>query len=232
MRSGIAAGLLALAAWAEESRLPWPGFLPPRGTFPTDLVAAVERTWTEWTLSRTIQGRPARAPLDLYAALIDAPDVTAAAARHRMLARHAVRHVRDDLYEAEDRQGSRGFYQILVRERDRRVIFSWGEHSGSLLGTIRGDAITVLTLEPRGQEIAQELTAYVRIENRVAATLARALIVIFGGVADRRLSEGFAVAAQVAEWAVAEPDEFCGWLNRSALPRERWAPIARLPACR
>jgi hypothetical protein len=69
--------------------------------------------------------------------------------------------------------------------------------------------------------VDQELTAYVRIDNAFAAALARHLLPIFGRLADRKLSEGFAVTAKVAEWAVAHPDEFCDWLRREIEGIER-----------
>ncbi|MBI2525457.1 MAG: hypothetical protein HYV93_05700 [Candidatus Rokubacteria bacterium] len=227
----LAASLLALVAAGlavGEATLPWPPFLPGRVTFPTEIAAGVERTWGHRTWSRTVRGRPARAPFDLYTALVDAPDITAAAARFRDLARHEVRALGEDWYEADDGDGSRGQYRILVRAARRRVMLSWGEHSSGLIGTIRGSALTELSLEPRGEDVAQELTAHVLIESRVAAALARMLLVLFGGIADRRLREAFASAGQVAEWATAQPAEFCQWLGRAPMPPERRARVAGL----
>lgn len=77
------AALVATAAWAASPPRGWPAFLPSPDGFPADVVAAVERTWTDRTLSRTVRGPSVRAPFDRYSALIDAPDVTAAAARYR-----------------------------------------------------------------------------------------------------------------------------------------------------
>ena len=153
--------------------------------------------------------------------------MTAVAARYRNFSRDDVRRVGDDVYEAEDHNGSQDFYRVLAREQNRRVIFSWAEHSSQLLGKIRGDALTVLTLELEGGRIHSVLTAYVRIDNRFIATVARAPLVPFGGIADRKLSETVVTAARVAEWAATEPKEFCDRLSRSGLPRARRAPIER-----
>lgn len=226
------AGLLATPAWSASPLPAWPPFLPPRAAFSSEITAAVEGTWNDVTFSRTVGGRPARAPLGFYAALIDAPDVTAAAARFRGFARHQVRALGEDWYEADDGDGSRGQYRVLVREPHRRVMLSWGAHSSGLIGGIRGSALTVLVLEPRGDAIDQTLTAHVRIENRLAAALARVLIVLLGGLADRRLREGFDSATRVVEWAVERPEEFCEWLLRSPVPPERRAPVlSALGAC-
>lgn len=211
---------------------PWPAFLEPRESFPSDVIAAVERVWQEPTLRRTVRGRPARAPFAVHAAFVDTPEVTAAAARFLGLARYQVESLGDDRYRADDGDGARGRYQVLRREPTRRVILSWGEHTGRVLGTIHGSALSVLDFEPGGDGVEQVLTAYVRIENRFAAALARVVLALFGFVADRKLTEGFRVTAGVAEWAAERPDEFCAWLARESLrPERRERLLAALPAC-
>lgn len=224
---------LAARASAETPRGTWPPFLEPPETFPTDVVAAVERVWIDPTISRTVKGRTAHVPFDLYVVFIDTPEVTAAAARYRKLARYEVQVLGDDRYRAEDHEGARGLYRVLVRETNRRVVLSWGEHSGSILGTIRGSALTVLDLAPRAGAVDQGLTAYVRIDNAVAAALARLFILIFGSIADQKLAEGFSVTARVAEWANEQPGEFCEWLGREPLaPERRERLLGVLPGCR
>jgi len=74
--------------------------------------------------------------------------------------------------------------------------------------------------------VGQELATHVLIENRLAAAGARVLIVLFGGIADRRLREAFASAGQIAEWAADRPEEFCEWLWGAPIPRERCARVA------
>lgn len=223
---------MVLASATSGEPPPWPAFLEPRESFPSDVIAAVERVWQEPTLSRTVRGRPARAPFALHAAFVDTPEVTAAAARYRGLARYQVESLGEDRYLADDGDGARGRYQVLRREPKRRVILSWGEHTGRFLGTIHGSALSVLDFEPGDDGVEQELTAYVRIENRFAAALARILIALFGFVADRKLTEGFRVTAGVAEWAAEHPDEFCAWLAREPLrPERRERMLAVLPAC-
>jgi len=223
---------LAAAAADEPAAPAWPPFLEPRGAFPEAVVVAVERVWREPTLARTVRARPTPVPFALFAALVDAPEVTAAAARHRALARWQVRALGDARWEAEDGDGARGRYRVLRRDERRRIILSSGEHSSFLLGTITGSALTVLDLEPREDGVAQSLSAWVRIDNPVAAFLARVLITLFGGVADRKLAAGLRVTAAIAAWAVERPAEFCAWLAREPLPPEpRDGVRAALPAC-
>src|SRR5919108_3028086 len=207
---------LAVAGAAASS---WPPFLPPPEDFPSDVVRDVERVWRDPTLSRTVKGPRARVPFELYTAFVDMPDVTAAAARHLKLADYRVKRLDDNTYEADDRAGAHGRYRVLVRTPNRRVILSWGRHTGRFLGSIGGSALTVLDLTEANGGVDQQLTAYVLIDNAVAAHLARVLIPVFGGLADRKLAEGFAVTAQGAEWAVDRPSEFEAWIAQQALPR-------------
>ena len=136
------------------------------------------------------------------------------------------------LFRSDDHDGARGTYRVLVREERRRVILSRGEHSGNILGTITGSALTVVDFEPSSGGVDQRLTAYVRIDNAVAAALARLIVWAFGFIADRKLAEGFNVTAAIAEWAVEQPAEFCQWLRQEPLSggqRERLRSV--LPNC-
>jgi hypothetical protein len=230
--AALALLLLTAPALAGDRRPPWPPFLPPSSRYAADLVAAIEQVWQDPTLVRRVQGRPARVPLEVYIAFVDAPEVTAAAARFLKLARYEVEGLGGDWFRATDHDGASGTYVILARFPTRRVMLSWGEHSGRLLGTISGSALTLLEFEARDGLVDQHVQAWVRIEQSFAAALARMLFPIFGHVADRKLVEGAAVAAQVAEWAVADPEAFCEWLGATPqrAARERLAVV--LPACR
>jgi len=193
---------------------------------------AVDRLWIEPTLTRTVNGRPAHVPFDVYIAFLDTPEVTAAAARFRGIGSDEIQALDNDRYWASDGNGARGIAQVLRREPRRLVLLSRGEHTGPILGSIRGSALTILNLETRGDVVNPTLTAYVYIDNRVAAALARTLITSFGFVADRQLGEGLRVTAEVAEWAVDRSGGFCEWLAREPLPSARRARIlVALPAC-
>lgn len=158
--------------------------------------------------------------------------MTASAARHLDLAKYEVRRVGGDVFAADDGNGAYGTHEVLARGPRRRVLVSWGEHRGHLLGTVRGSALTVLDFTEDAGGVQPGLTTYVRIENKAAAGLARALMAVLGGIVDRRLAAGFATTAEVAEWAVRQPDEFCAWLQGAA-PSEPDATIvtAALPGC-
>jgi hypothetical protein len=221
---------LLLVVRAEAAR--WPPFAPARESLTPGVAASIEQVWANPTLVRAVEIEPATVPLGVYAAFIDVPDVTAAAARRLGLAKYEVYRLDDGWYEADDHDGADGVYHVVSREGGRRVVLSWGSHRSAFLGTIRGSALTLVELEDRSESTGQRLTAYVLIDNPLAAVLARVLVTVFGSLADRKLTEGLAVASQVAAWAMTRPAEFCDWLQRSALPvvsRERVQAV--LPEC-
>jgi len=211
---------------------PWPSLLGSRDAFPPEVSEAVDRVWFEPTLIRILNGHPVHVPFDVYVAFLDTPEVTAAAARFRKLRSYEIRVLDGDRYWASDGDGANGIAQVLRREPRRRVLLSRGEHSGPILGRISGSALTILDLEPREDVVNPRLTAYVHIDNRVAAALARALTPSLGFLVDRKLGEGLRVTAEVAEWAVDLSGGFCEWLAREPLAAGRRDRIlAVVPSC-
>lgn len=219
------------AAGAPDPRA-WPPFLPPADRFGASLVATIEHIWRSPTLTRTAAADPVNVPRTTYLAFVDTPDLTAALARHLKLAEYEVEVIGPDWYRADDHGGASGVYRVLVRDESTRVILSWGSHRGEVLGTIRGEALSVMTFETRADGTAPKLTAWVVIENTVAAQIARMLAPVFGALMDRKLTEGFRVTAKVAEWVLADPARFCAWVATSPLSAERRAAFpAGIPQC-
>ena len=217
----LALAVSSFGSWPGE----WPPFLRARDGYPAPLASAIERLWTDATFTRTVIAEPAAVPLSFYLRFIDAPDVTAAAARHLGLTTYHVRILGDDFYEADDGHGgARGEYRVLERGAGRRMLLSWGSHRGSLLGTVSGSALTQLEFADDGGRATQRLTVNAIIDQGLAATLTRPVLFLFGGFVDRKLNEAFRTAAGVAGWADARPDEFCAWLD-GAVARERRAEL-------
>lgn len=236
VRHHVVPTLAPLVLAASVTGAAWPDFLAPPAAYSTTEVATVRRAWLSPTLHRGVEGPPAPMPLASYLALVDAPDVTAAAARHLGLAQYEVRMIGPDRYEADDHDGAHGVYRVIER-RDgppvaMRVTLSWGRRRGPLLGTISGSALTVMEFEAHGGQTLQRLDTYVVIDNAVVARLARWLVAVFGHLADAKLAHGFAVSAGVAAWARERPDEFCAWLATQPLdPGRRERLHALLGGC-
>jgi hypothetical protein len=102
--------LAAAIAGSARAVTGWPPFLPPRETWSPDVASSIERVWTDPTLRRAVEGRSAPVPFDVYTRFVDSPAATAATARHLGLAQYEVRRIGEQLYEADDQRGARGFY--------------------------------------------------------------------------------------------------------------------------
>jgi hypothetical protein len=190
----------------------WPPFLRASDEYPAQIASAVGRLWSDATFTRTVSGDPAPVPLRFYLRFVDAPDVTAGAARHLRLTTYTVRLLGADWY-AVDGGGAQGTYRVLERDGGRRVLLSWGSHRGSVLGTVGGSALTRLEFADERGRAAQRLAVNVIIDNGIAAGITRAAMPLVGWFMDRKLAEAFRTTAAAAAWAHAKPDEFCAWLD-------------------
>jgi hypothetical protein len=191
----------------------WPPFLRASDEYPAQIARAVRRLWTEATFSRTVSADPAPVPVSFYLRFVDAPDLTAAAARHLRLTTYNVKVLGDDWYQADDGAGTHGVYRVLLRDGGRRVVLSWGTHRGSILGTLGGSALTRLEFADDRGRVAQRLVVNVILDNGVAAGITRTILPLFGWFVDRKLTEAFRTTAAAAAWAHAKPGEFCAWLG-------------------
>jgi hypothetical protein len=209
-----AAALLALTAISPRAApQDWPPFLRASDQYPAQIATAVRRLWTDATFTRTVSGDHAPVPLAFYLRFVDTPDVTAAAARHLRLTTYDVKAVGDDWYEVDNGSSTQGVYHVLARDGGERVLLSWGTHRGSVLGTLRGSALTRLEFADAGGRATQRLATSVIIDNGFAAGMTRPFLLLFGWLVDRKLNEAFRTAAAAAAWAHAKPDEFCAWLG-------------------
>lgn len=217
---------LTVTAFGAEPRA-WPPFLRPTSEYPAHIAAAVQRLWSDATFTRTVSAEPAPVPLSFYLKFVDTPDVAAAAARHLGLTTYTVKPLGDDWYEAGDGNRTRGVYHVLARDGGRRVLVSWGTHSGSMLGTLSGSALTRLDFGDDGGRATQRLAVNAIIDQGLAATLTRPMLLLFGWFVDRKLTEAFRTATGAAAWAHARPDEFCAWLD-GAVTGDRRAEVRRV----
>ena len=210
----LVATLLTLAAASPGSAArDWPPFLRASDEYPTHIENAVRRLWVDATFTRTVSAEPIPVPLAFYLRFVDVPDVTAAAARHLRLTTYDVKVLGGDWYEADDGNRTHGVYHVLVRAGGRRVVISWGTHSGSILGTIGGSALTRLEFADDHGRATQRLVVNAIIDNGLAAGVARPMLLLFGWFVDRKLGEAFRTASTVAAWAHANPRDFCAWLG-------------------
>ena len=219
-----AVGLLGVAvkSWSTAVR-DWPPFLRASAEYPPDIADRIERLWLAPTFTRTVSGDPASVPLALLLKFVDTPDVAAGVARHLGLTTYDVTTLGGDWYEAGDGNRTHGIYRVVMRDGGRRVILSWGSHRSSIVGAIGGSALTRLDFTDDDGRTMQRLVVNVIVDNPLAAGITRPILLLFGGLVDRKLAEAFRTVSAAASWAQANPDGFCGWLDGAVVTERRAA---------
>lgn len=170
---------------------------------------------------------PVEVPLALYAALIDAPDVVAAAARRLAIATETVASLPDGSWDVRSTKGSRAAYRVLLSAPDRRVVLSHG-HVMVLGLAIPGSVLGVLELDDRVTSVGQRLALHARVENAAWALVAKFLLALLPSLADAELARGFRITAAVATWAGGDRTGFCSWLDSTGFVS---LPIATSAGC-
>jgi hypothetical protein len=211
---------------AEEAS--WPPFLPRSGDVRSD--EAVEQTWNKKTFERRLSPGSVEAPIDLYVALISAPEVVAAAANHLGLTTSTLTLVSDRSYEWRSDDGSRVLYRVLLNNSRQQVTLSQGRLMVHGLG-VRGSVLGNLRLSSQGGGVQQELIVYVHVENTVLAWFTKVFVALIPKTVDAELSHGFEITGTVARWAWQNREDFCRWARQSAFEPQRLRPIVELTRC-
>jgi hypothetical protein len=220
----LMAGLyLALVSSLQADDSRWPPFLPPRASVPE--AALVERTWVQKTFQRSFSPPPVNVPIDVYTALIDSPDVVAGAARELGIASETAGRRADGSYELRSPDGSEAIFKVLVSEPNRRAVLSYG-HVVVWGLEVKGSVLGILDLREHEGSLHQQLTAQGHVENTAWAFMTRFLLALVPSLADKELSRGFRIAADVATWAWRDRDEFCAWFKGSGFESPRVASAA------
>ena len=208
--------LLVSVDVAQANDSEWPAFLPVRQHFRQETSQLIEQTWGKRTFERLLRPDWLAVPLEIYAAVIDSPEVMAAAARHLGKANETMDRMGDGRYLITRPDGSQAKYEIIFADESRRVTLA--EVQGVVYGVrVEGSVLGVLELSRAPHGIEQKLKVYVRIHNRFLAVASKLVLFLLPSIADAELSRGFTIAAAVAEWVATDPAGFCGWLGSSGL---------------
>ena len=205
--------LLALAAcWAlrADSREAWPPFLAAASAAPNEEL--VRDVWNHATFERVVEAPPLRAPLPIYEAVIDAPDVLAAAATHLQLTTESAEALPDGGFELRGPHGSSAWYRSLSADHRHRVVLSQGTIVVAGI-PVNAAVLGDLTISNVDGTIRQQLNAFVRLQNPVLSWATKFLLFVLPALADHELARGFALAQAVSTWADRDPAGFCRWLT-------------------
>jgi hypothetical protein len=210
----------------EES--PWPPFLPHSADKRSDDLVA--QMWQKRTFERKLNPAPVSVPMDLYVALINAPEVVAAAANHLGMTTSTLNAVADRTYEWRSQEGSRALLRVLLSEPTQQVTLSQAQLVVHGI-TIRGSVLGHLKLSSVEGGVHQELATYVRIDSAILAWLTKAFLPLMPRTVDAELSRGFEITGAVARWAWQDREEFCHWQETSRFAPERVKLIADTARC-
>jgi hypothetical protein len=206
----------------------WPPFLPASAELRN--AALVEDVWAHRTFERHLNAPPLHVPIVAYVALIDSPDILAAAARFRGLTDETAEEAGGGDFELRSPDGSRASYRVIWSEPNRRVILSRG--SRVVFGlAVSAAVLGVLTVSNAQGPIQQDLRVVVQMDNPVLSLLTRAVRLILPSIADKELLRGFQLAHEVAEWAWWDRQGFCRWLHDSAVSGKRAQEVGHSFEC-
>lgn len=193
--------------------------------------AEVQEIVIDPTFVRTLSLKAA-ADSQVFACLLDHPDINAPLSRRFGIALHRLVRVGPGRYQGDDGAGNSGTLEVLGAEVDRRIFMERGVSPDWWFGDIAGRVVAVVAFSSHGNHLRGDVEVWARIDQGMVDRLIRILSPVLGGFLDRKLHEQFGVTFRVAERAALEPDRFCAVLAGlpDGSPEERDA-LAGLAGC-
>lgn len=216
---GSLLSITLILLWCFPSGTAWPA--PP--------VIPLEKLddWQSEKANEVIQGYalsrevgPVYIQVDkaLYEFLLERLEVAAAIARNLGLAKYRIRRLAQGFFYGDDGEGARGYIELLYADATSRIYFSQGRYESKLLPAVTGAALVIFSLNPQTPEQDQEglqikFQAYLKIDQRLLALLAKALRPFLGNVVDRKITKLFLVAGRASERLHHAPQSVYQQLN-------------------
>ena len=182
----------------------------------------------------TVRGLTFRSREPVYLYFLDHPDFAAAVARALRVAQYRVAPRPDGTYWGDDARGAQGIIEVVYADPHKRVVLARGTYDTKWLPTIRARVVLVLEFEHRTAAdgrtyVTNDVTGYLRVDNRFLDALARLVGPIVVGAVDRKVARTCGVAAKVSERAYDDPEGFLAELRAAPdLDRKRLAELAAL----
>ena len=111
-----------------------------------------------------------------------------------------------DTFAVDDREGANAVIHRLYAQPRQRIYWGEGSYDGALLPVIRGQALLVVDLLPRGEERVQTtVTAYVKIHNRLLGFLIKMVMALVPGIIDHKLERAFGTIAKLDAAITRDP---------------------------
>jgi hypothetical protein len=208
---------LVLLAWVLESCYAGSeDSLIPFSRLVGDDRQALEEVLHAPTFSREIKGVRFQSTRETYEHLLDHPDFAAAVARALNLSGYQI--VKDpeffrtpnNSYWGTDGSGVSGHFRVVYADKRKRVFLLVGTYKKTWLPTISAKAVVVLEFEHKSgggtSTVANDLRAYVKMENAFIALLAKLLELAIGGATETKMKQTLDIAAAISEEAHQDPE--------------------------
>jgi hypothetical protein len=226
---GAGFALLAALAWASvgDGRVPLERLAPP-------VQERVRDVTDHAVFEHTVRGLTFRSHEPVYLYFLDHPDFAAAVARALGVAHYQVAARPDGTYWGDDARGAQGIIEVVYADPHKRVVLAQGTYDTKWLPTIRARVVMILEFEHHpgadGQTyVTNDVTGYLRVDNRFLDVLARLVGPIVVGAVDRKVARTCGVAAKVSERAYDDPQGFLAELRKAPdVDPQRLAELAAL----
>jgi hypothetical protein len=228
---GAGSAFLAALAWASvgDGRIPFERLTPP-------VQERVRDVTDHAVFEHTVRGLTFRSHEPVFLYFLNHPAFAAAAARALGVAHYQVAALSDGTYWGDDARGAQGLIEIVYADPHKRVVLAQGTYDTKWLPTIRARIVLVLEFEHHtaadGQTyVTNDVTGYLRVDNRFLDVLARLVGPIVVGAVDRKVARTCGVAAKVSERAYDDPEGFLAELRKAPdVDPQRLAELAALLA--
>jgi hypothetical protein len=187
------------SAWAT-SVSPLPPEIPP------DERARLERVAEAASVTTRVETEPFLTRREVFEYLLDHPDFATHVTRTLRLARYRIWRTRDGMF-LDDGWGATGHFTVVHAVAGQRVMYARGAYRQSVLPTINGEAVAMISYEVTGAPDGRDLvhatvSGFVKLDSRLLALATKMVGPIAQRKADleaRRLMKTFARVSQAIE---------------------------------
>ncbi len=226
---GAGIAVVAAVAWASigDGRVPFDRLAP-------SVQERVRDVTDHAVFEHTVRGLTFRSHEPVYLYFLNHPDFAAAVARALKVAQYRVAPRPDGTYWGDDARGAQGIIEVVYADPHKRVVLARGTYDTKWLPTIRARVVMVLEFEHHTTAdgrtyVTNDVTGFLRVDNRFLDALARLVGPIVVGAVDRKVARTCGVAAKVSERAYDDPEGFLEELRKAPeVDRQRLAELAAL----
>jgi hypothetical protein len=213
----VLGGLLLFVLWPGEIlacvvRVENPAVVFPVEKMERGALCRVAAVVNNYTTYRIVPPQVTRIQKSVYTFLLDHPVLTTVLVRNLALAKYRVTRIGADSFQGDDGQGAEGLITLLFQDTTRRVYHVQGSHRVRPFPLITGEAIVMLNYHSMavndGREYVEtRITTYSKLDNRVMATVVRALQPILRRVVNEKLTHAFLAVHQLGELMAVDPKQ-------------------------